>query len=124
MKDEELRRLVREQLEWCEAFFQMLSGAEIRESLSSDQVCVYVTAGAPPSAKAPPPHRYLHVVSAEKVEATSYSAMLKDETEKWNRLTDKERIAAAEARVGTKWEKQKIVNKLSSKGFIVKREAN
>ena len=117
MNEEELRKIVRSQLEWCEVFNQLVTGANIQESIASNQVSVYLTAGTPPSAKQPPPHRYLHVVSLERVEQDAYAPMLKDETNRWNALTDKERLAAAEARVGSRWDKEKLRNRLLNKGF-------
>jgi len=123
MNDDELRAVVRAQLEWCEVFNQIVSGANIRESISSEQVCVYLTAGTPASSKHPPPHRHLHVVSPERVGEVAYAAMLAEESRRWNALDDAGRLAAAEARAGSKWEKSKIRNRLSSKGFSVRPDA-
>jgi hypothetical protein len=120
MTDDELRAIVREQLEWCEVLHQLVPGATVQEAISSGQVAVYVTAGAPPKPTAPPPHRYLYVVSAKPVDQAAYAAMLKEESGKWNALDDAGRLAAAEARAGTKWEKWKLINRLSSKGFRVR----
>jgi hypothetical protein len=121
MTEEELRAVVREQLEWCEVFHQLVPHAKIQEAISSDTVCVYVTSGTPPKPTAPPPHRYLYVVDGRTVDQAAYAAMLKEETARWNGLSDAARLAAAEARIGNKFSKEKLVNRLSSKGFSVAR---
>lgn len=119
MTEEELRLIVREQLEWCEVFHQLVPRAKIQEAISSDKIAVYVTAGVPPKPTAPPPHRYLYVVDERTVDQAAYAAMLRDETARWNAMDDAGRLAAAEARIGNKFAKEKLVNRLSSKGFNV-----
>jgi hypothetical protein len=119
MTADELRAIVREQLEWCQVFHQLAPGANVQEAFSSGQVAVYVTAGTPPSRHAPPPHRLLHVVSPESVDEGEYAAMLKDASASWNQLSHDEKLAATEARVGNKWNKEKLLRRLADKGFHV-----
>jgi hypothetical protein len=116
---EALRPLVREQLEWLEVFHQLSPLARVQEAISSDQICVYVTSGTPPSPKLPPPHRYLHTVSQTRVDQQAYAEVLKEESARWNAQTDAEKLAAAEARVGNKWHRDKLKDRLAKKGFEV-----
>jgi hypothetical protein len=113
MTEEELRSTVRAQLEWCEVFNQLTRGTELK-------ICVYATSGKSPHPKAPPPHRYLHVVSEKKVDQAAYDVMLKSESDWWNAFTPEEKIAQAEARLGGKWGKTKLLEKLVRKGFQVR----
>jgi hypothetical protein len=115
-----LRASVRAQLEWCEVFNQLTRDTEIRCALSELKICVYVTAGKSPHPKAPPPHRYLHVVSEKKIDQAAYDVMLKAESDWWNAFTPEEKIAQAEARVGGKWGKTKLLERLVKKGFQVR----
>jgi hypothetical protein len=118
MTKEELTRIVREQLEWCEVLHQIVPGANVREAISDMKPCVYVTSGTPLTKSSPPPHRYLHVVSNKRVDGPAYAEVLKDESARWNAMTEAERLAAAEARIGDKWSKEKVVERLTKKGFF------
>lgn len=116
---EELRAFVREQIEWCEVFHQLVPYANVQEAYSSNQVSVYVTSGKPATPSGPPPHRFLYTVSPRQVDQIAFGSMLQEESVRWNALTHEERLAAAEARIGNKWTRQKLVARLAKKGFHV-----
>lgn len=121
MTPDELRTLVREQIEWRQVFHQLVPGATTREAISEGQVCVYITQGEPEQGSHSvklPRHRFLHVVSTKKVDVDAYGKMLQEESGRWNDLTDAERLAAGEARLGGKWQRDKLVDRLTKKRFF------
>lgn len=119
MTSDELRDIVREQLEWCEVFHQLVPNAHVREAFSSGQVAVYVTAGTPRARHEPPPHRLLHVVSPKHVEEPAYAEMLKEVTARWNEMTSEDKLAATKARIGNDWNREKLLRRLTDKGFHI-----
>lgn len=117
MTNDKLRSLVREQIEWRQVFHVLVPRAASREAMFEGQICVYVTLGQPDKSGRPP-HYYIHIVSTEKVNADEYAALLKEESDRWNSLSDADRVAAGDARLGGQWQRGKLMSRLEKKGFL------
>lgn len=115
MTPEKLRELVVEQLEWAEVLHQLVPKAFVQEALVlHKQIAVLVAHGKDVSA-----NRYIHLISPLHVDETEYATMLQVESPAWNALSEEEKVNRAEKRVSSKWQRDKICERLKKKGFVV-----
>jgi len=117
---EELQDLVRAQLEWCEAFNQLVPGNNIQAAYVGGKLAVYVTSRdlVRPGV---PAHRLVYEISSKHVIEKDFAASLKEESAWWNGLSDAEKVERANVRIGTGWHRGKLEKRLAEKGFTVRK---